>query len=113
MDAERAPGGGVAHPGTWPSEDAFRAADHRRQLPVEVEFGARWFGGAEEDPWRVCWLERTRELVAVQLDGPVRLLAAAVDRPAVERALRGWWQVCGHRGSLPWVEHRAAELVVP
>ncbi len=95
---------------SWVSEAAFRAADPRRRGPVEVELGARWFASVDEDPWRVCWLEETGELVAVQLDGPVRLLASGVARSEVERALRGWWQVCGHRGSLPWVEHRAAEL---
>ncbi len=94
----------------WTSEESFRAADHRRCGPLEVEFGSRWFGASDEDPWRVVWLEATAELVAVQFDGPVNLLAVAVDRPAVERGLRGWWQVCGHRGSLPWVEHRAADL---
>jgi hypothetical protein len=31
-------------------------------------------------------------------------------RHVVERTLRGWWQVCGHRGSLPWVHHRGREL---
>lgn len=94
----------------WRSETSFRDADPRRAGPLEVEFGSRWFEAVDDAPWRVVWLEATGELVVVQLDGPVRLLATTPDRSAVERALRGWWQVCGHRGSLPWVEHRAAEV---
>lgn len=95
----------------WETERAFRNADARRGLPVEIEFGARWFGAEDDDPWQVRWLGATGELVAIQLDGgPVRLLAHAVARVDVEAALRGWWQVCGHRGSLPWVERRAATI---
>lgn len=100
---------------TWVDEATFRAGDVRRAHPVEVEFGAQWFAGADEPPWRVCFLEATGEVVAISAtdDGPggtVELLAVGAERVSVERALRGWWQVCGHRGSLPWVRHRLDQL---
>lgn len=101
----------------WTSEHDFRLSDPRRRRPVEVEFGGRWFEAADEAPWRVCLLESTGELVVMQAAegdveaGAVVLLATGVHRVEVERALRGWWQVCGHRGSLPWVRHRVDELM--
>lgn len=102
----------------WQDLEAFRAADGRRCGPLAVEFGSLWMASVTDEPWRVEWLEATGELVAVQRgpvgepDGPVRLLGRHPDRAEVERTLRGWWQVCGHRGSLPWIEHRGAELLV-
>lgn len=81
-----------------------------------VEFGSLWMAGVDDEPWRVLWIEATGELIAVQrgpvaaADGPVVLLGRNAIRHEVERALRGWWQVCGHRGSLPWILHRGTEL---
>jgi hypothetical protein len=104
-------------PTRWADLDRFRAEDPRRRGPSEVEYGSRWLMALADDPWRVCWVEATGELVAVQHhpgrpddDGPVELLARADDRSAIEAGLQGWWQMCGHLGSLPWIRHRAAEI---
>jgi hypothetical protein len=100
----------------WNDIEAFRAQDRRRRGPLTVEFGSLWMAGVDDEPWRVEWLEATGELIAVQrgpvdgADGPVILLGRDPIRHQVERTLRGWWQVCGHRGSLPWIRHRGDEL---
>jgi hypothetical protein len=100
----------------WPSWTAFRVADIRRIGPCEVEYGSRWQGARYELPWRLVWIEGTGEVVAVQWAdtaeggdaGPVRLLGVAPGREALDVALRDWWHMCGHVGSLEWVVNRLA-----
>ncbi|MFT7647621.1 MAG: hypothetical protein ACI8Y4_002371 [Candidatus Poriferisodalaceae bacterium] len=104
---------------SWDSWGAFRSEDARRIGPTEVEFGSQWqtgavTGGSVGLPWRVVWLEGTGEVIAVQwssLDdggaaGPVELMAVGLDRRTVDAALKDWWHMCGHVGSLDWVKRR-------
>ena len=101
---------------TWPSWTAFRSNDIRRLGPCEVEFGSRWQGARLDLPWRVVWLEGTGEVAAVQWAasdeggdaGPVRLLGVVAERGVLDEALKDWWHMCGHLGSLDWVLSRLA-----
>ncbi len=101
---------------TWPSWTAFRSHDIRRLGPCEVEYGSRWQGPRLDLPWRVVWLEGTGEVVAVQWAasdeggdaGPVRLLGIVAARGLLDEALKDWWHMCGHLGSLDWVVTRLA-----
>jgi hypothetical protein len=99
---------------SWASWYEFRAEDARRIGPCEVEFGSQWQGGVDPLPWRVVWLEGTGEVIAIQWSaegedgaaGPVELLAVGLQRGAIDRALKDWWHMCGHVGSLDWVRRR-------
>lgn len=93
----------------WGTERAFRDAAVGRGQGREVEFGSRWMSGVDDLPWRASWLEVTGEFVIVECrpgGGPVELLGSFSSRAGVEQALFGWWQMCGHLGSLPWLRSR-------
>ncbi|MCP5028863.1 MAG: hypothetical protein GY929_21530 [Actinomycetia bacterium] len=98
-------------PERWDTEHGFRGSAAGRDLGREVEFGSRWMSGVDALPWRASWLESTGEFVIVECrpgGGSVELLGWFSSRPGVEEALAGWWQMCGHLGSLPWLRSRVA-----
>jgi hypothetical protein len=89
---------------------AFRKGDPRRAGPVEVSLGSRWVDQPTEPPWRLAWCEATGEVVMVQWtaagDGRVVLVGRCDAQQRLEQALRDWWHMCGHHGSLAWVVRR-------
>ena len=104
-------------PDSWPTLAAFYLDDLRRARSHELPLGSLWQTSAVELPWWASWLEATGEVVAVRHPGPesptgpVEVLAVVGDRATVEIGLRGWWRVCGFPGALPWLRHRAAEIM--
>lgn len=98
----------------WPTLTSFEEADARRRGLREVEFGSRWMTAADAPAWRAAWLETTGELYVACLGddgepGPVELLTVIADRATVEVTLRGWWNLCGWPGSLPWLRRHVRD----
>lgn len=118
-----------AYPEGFDSQEAFYAADERRRLSPEVDFGV-WWRGPAASVFRLTWVEETGEVIAVSLapatfafnDGSVLVragepgavfrLAVLESREAVEQALAGWAYVCGEPDSLGWARGRLARRAV-
>lgn len=116
---------------TFPSVEAFYDDDERRLLSPELDFGVWW--RRHGVVYRLTWVDRTGELIAVQMSSPtvrpfavppgsngatmgglgvaviggdaggVTVLGVVHDRDAVERLLEGWADYCGAEDSLVWV----------
>lgn len=116
---------------TFPTVEAFYAADERRRFSAESDFGVWWFSEAEPRiPWRVSWCETTGELYAVRLEpprvtwggetaedlvicgglelGPLEVLGVFPTEAILEALLHEWPHHCGGAGSLEWIRARVA-----
>lgn len=94
---------------TFPSIEAFYAADERRRLSPEHDFGCWWVEGPTWQRYRVSWVEATGEVYAIRATAepaPLELLAVIPDEADLTARLRGWADVCGARDSLAWVRRR-------
>lgn len=84
----------------------FYAQSATRRLSPELDYGVWWYD-RDHDPWRVSWVERTGEIIAVaQRTGQVEILGRLGARHDVERVLEGWADICGSADSLDWVRLR-------
>jgi hypothetical protein len=98
---------------TYPSLDAFYAADPRRRHSRERDVGLFWRGEGSAT-FRAAWVQETGEVYLVAhghpMDGggTVDVLARRFGLGELNAALRGYRDVCGRRGSLHWfLEHLA------
>lgn len=116
----------TARPGDrFPSMAAFFAADDRRRLSGESDFGCWWLGGnLNRTTYRVSAVKDTGEIYIVRLSqglrdepaGEVELLAVGLTVGSyddAERLLSGWAEACGTAGSLDWIRGRFTPSPVP
>jgi hypothetical protein len=100
-------------PSTYPSPDAFYAADPRRAGSREVDTGLWWSGLGNHAPtFRAAWVQATGELYVMQHAGTlgggrVDVLADLADEATLAERLSGWQRVCGEPGSLGWLLQRS------
>jgi hypothetical protein len=96
------------------SLSSFYTADERRIHSRECDFGLWWREEADGPLHRAAWVLDTGELYLVRLGPPaagggrVEVLAAAIEREQLERALTGWRERCGEPRSLRWLRRRVA-----
>jgi hypothetical protein len=96
-------------PRTHDSLGAFVAADPRRELRNEREFGDFWLAdGFPPAAWRAAWLPRTGELYMQRIGGVapagrVTVVAHFADEAALAARLAGWEDVAGTDGSVHWL----------
>lgn len=94
----------------------FYLADARRIASRERDVGLWWRVGSMGPMYRAAWVCDTGELYVVRLGpaqdgtGQVEVLGTATDRNELERALRGWRDVCAQPDSMTWLRHRAGRL---
>lgn len=99
----------------YASIDDFFAADSRRLVSREVDFGLYWREHDGEPTYRAAWVEDTGELYVVQAGPPqaggghLEVLAIG-DRASVETALDGWAGRCRQPASLDWLRGRAGRI---
>jgi hypothetical protein len=94
--------------------DFYGSSTSDRSRSGEADYGVWWWEGHRGGPWRVSYVDATRELYAVELGGDwprpgekrLRILGTFRDRDHVEAALEGWAEACGGPGSLGWIEDR-------
>ena len=96
---------------TWVDEQAFHAADARRRLSAETDFGATWRAAGSNDAWRVAWLRDTQELYlcrADAYDGSCTdvTVVAVLPEAAVERLMEGWQDAREQADGLGWLRER-------
>lgn len=100
---------------TWADEQAFHAADARRRLSAETDFGATWRAAGSNDAWRVAWLRDTEELYlcrADAYDGACTdvTVVAVLPEDAVERVMDGWRDAREQPDGLGWLHQRMRQL---
>lgn len=102
----------------WVDEYAFHAADARRRVSSEVDFGATWRLDGSNDAWRLSWIRETGELYLCRADGhdgscsDVSVLAVVAREADVDAMLEGWQE---HRicpDGLSWLSGRLGPLAV-
>ena len=100
---------------TWTDEQAFHAADSRRRLSAETDFGATWRASGSSDAWRVAWLRDTEELYLCRADAydgsctDVTVLAV-LPEAAVEQVMDGWRDAREQSDGLDWLRARMRQL---
>jgi hypothetical protein len=103
---------------TWPDEAAFQAADQRRRVSAEVDFGATWRWAGSNDAWRLSWIRATGELYVCRADGydgsctDVQVLAVVGTEAEVDVMLDGWQERRYDPDGLSWVLGRVSPLAV-
>ena len=101
---------------TWPDEQAFHAADARRRMSAELDFGATWRAEGSNDAWRLAWILDTGELYLCRADSydgsctDVTVLAVLPDEGAVERLLEGWRDQREQPDAIGWLHGRLGLL---
>lgn len=102
----------------WADEYAFSAADARRRLSAEVDFGATWRAEGSNDAWRLTWIRDTGELYVCRADGhdgsctDVIVLAVIAREADVDVMLDGWQDHRTSPDGLSWLHRRIAPLAV-
>jgi hypothetical protein len=92
---------------SYPSLEAFYAADRRRRHSRERDVGLFWRGRGGAS-FRAAWIQETGEVYLFRhgrpLDGGGRvdLLARRFGLGELHAAIRGYGEVCGRRDSLAW-----------
>jgi hypothetical protein len=100
---------------SYPSLDAFYAADRRRRHSRERDVGLIW-RGARGATFRAAWVQETGEVYLYRHGHPtdgggtVDVLARRFGLGALQAALRGFRDVCGRPGSLDWFLDRTCPL---
>ncbi len=101
---------------TWTDEPAFHAADARRRVSFEVDFGATWRTAGSNDAWRVSWIRETGELYLCRADGhdgsctDVAVLAVVAGEADVDAMLEGWPERRTDPDGLSWLAGRVHTL---
>jgi hypothetical protein len=91
---------------SYPSLEAFYAADARRRHSRERDVGLFWRAGGAS--FRAAWIQETCEVYlfrhgpAADGGGAIDLLARRFTLRELKAALWGYRYVCGRRGSLAW-----------
>lgn len=101
---------------SWTDEPAFHAADPRRRISAEVDFGATWRTGGSNDAWRLSWIRETGELYLCRADGydgsctDVGVLAVVSHEADVDALLEGWPERRTDPDGLSWLAGRVLVL---
>ena len=96
---------------TYPTLEAFYADDTRRLNSRERDIGIHWRGGRGVT-FRAAWVEETGEIylfrhgAPLQGGGTVELVRGRFSELDLRRAMRGYRDVVGRRGSLAWFLER-------
>ena len=96
---------------TYPSLEAFYAADVRRRDSRERDVGLFWRGNRGET-FRAAWIQETCEVYLfrhgqpIDGGGTVDLAARRFGLAELQASLRGFREVCGRRDSLAWLLDR-------
>jgi hypothetical protein len=100
---------------SFPSLDAFYAADRRRRHSRERDAGLIW-RGARGATFRAAWVQETGEVYLYRhghpMDGggTVDVLARRFGLGELQAAINGYRHVCGRPGSLDWFLDRTYPL---
>jgi hypothetical protein len=98
---------------SYPSLDAFYAADRRRLRSRERDVGLMWCGD-DGDTYRAAWVQETGEVYLcrhgrpVDGGGTVEVLTRRFGLGELHAVLAGYPRVCGEPGSLDWFLTRTA-----
>jgi hypothetical protein len=93
---------------TYPSLDAFYAADARRRRSRERDIGLAWRARAGHS-FRAAWVQETGEVYLCKHGDPdcgggiVLVLPRRFGAREVEPVFDGYRGVCGRPGSLAWL----------
>jgi hypothetical protein len=90
---------------TYPSLDAFYAADARRRRSRERDIGLAWRARAGSS-FRAAWVQETGEVYLCKHGEPDRgggIVLVLPRRFEEEPAFDGYRRVCGRPGSLAWL----------
>jgi hypothetical protein len=99
----------------WADEFAFHAADPRRRVSAEVDFGATWREEGSNDAWRLSWIRDTGELYLCRTDGydgsctDVSVLAVVPRESDVDAMLDGWQGYRTDPAGLSWLGGRVQQ----
>ena len=97
---------------TWVDEVAFHAADRRRRVSGEVDFGATWRVEGSNDAWRLSWIRDTGELYLCRADGydcsctDVSVIAVVPSEAEVDALLDGWREMRHDPDGIGWLSGR-------
>ena len=103
---------------TYPSLDAFYAADVRRRRSRERDVGLAWRARAGTS-FRAAWVQETGEVYLCKHGHPdegggtVLVLPRRFGAGEVGPAFAGYREVCGRPGSLRWLLDRAEGPALP
>jgi hypothetical protein len=103
---------------SFPSLEAFYAADSRRRYSRERDVGLIW-RGARGASFRAAWVQETGEVYlfrhghALDGGGTVDVLERRFGLGDLLSAVRGYQEVCGRPGSLTWFLDRTADRLRP
>ena len=104
---------------TYPTLEAFYAEDTRRLNSRERDIGLHWRGGRGVT-FRAAWVEETGEIYLFRHGAPmkgggtVKLVHGRFSEFEMRRAMRGYRDVVGRRGSLAWfLERLGGEQFTP
>jgi hypothetical protein len=92
---------------SYPSLEAFYAADRRRRHSRERDVGLFWRGRGGST-FRAAWIQETGEVYLFrhgrpgQGGGTVELIDGLFGLGELHAAIRGYGEVCGRRDSLAW-----------
>jgi len=103
---------------SYPSLEAFYAADWRRRHSRERDVGLLWRDRGHLT-YRAAWVQETGELYLSTLGGPedgggtVDVLDHRFGLRELELTFAGYREVCGRPGSLFWLLDRAGTGTLP
>jgi hypothetical protein len=92
--------------------EEFYAADPRRAQSHQVSYGFLWRGFGPVPTSRLCWIQATGELYAIELTQPdeqkcpVEVFGVLWSQYQVDACLAGWTERCGDQRSLIWARDR-------
>lgn len=98
---------------SYPSLEAFYAADRRRRHSRERDVGLFWRGRGAST-FRAAWIQETGEVylfrhgLPADGGGTVDLVDRRFGLGELHTAIRGYGEVCGRRGSLAWFLDRVS-----
>jgi hypothetical protein len=96
---------------SFPSLDAFYAADRRRLRSRERDVGLAWRGRGG-DTYRAAWVQETGEVYLFKhREGRIDLLKRRFGLGELQSALAGYRDLIARPGSLDWFLHRTREAV--
>jgi len=97
---------------TYPTLEAFYAADPRRRYSRERDVGLLWCDSGTAT-FRAAWVQGTREVYLFMYEridgsgGTVELLERRFGERDLARTFAGYSEVCARSGSLQWFLERA------
>ena len=113
-------------PAEYTSLAEFYAADMRRELSGESDYGVHWHGPEKADfpCWRVSYIQSTGEVYALELGSRGRVLVLGTIPPdtyepgrkyyqSLDNILFGWADACLDGEPVTWVRDRLPKRPAP